>query len=106
MNQEVTNLTKQIAKELRALADSVEQFGTLMVTDTGGATEPATKEEAEKEVAITFEQLRAVLSEKSKDGFTAEVKAIIEAHGGNRLSDIKEEDYAKVLKQAEVLGDG
>ena len=64
---------------------------------------PLFDEEEEKPV-ITLEQVRGVLAGKSRDGFTAEVRAIITRHGANRLSEIKPEDYAAVLKEAEELG--
>ena len=43
-------------------------------------------------------------AEKSRAGFTAEVKAIITKHGADKLSAIKPEDYAAVLAEVEVLG--
>ena len=58
----------------------------------------------EEEPVITLEQVRGVLAGKSRDGYTAEVRAIITRHGANRLSEIKPEDYAAVLKEAEELG--
>ena len=60
-------------------------------------------DEEEKPV-ITLEQVRGVLAGKSRDGYTAEVRAIITRHGANRLSEIKPEDYAALLKEAEELG--
>ena len=53
---------------------------------------------------LTLEEVRAVLAEKSRAGFTAEVKAIITKHGADKLSAIKPEDYAAVLAEVEVLG--
>ena len=65
--------------------------------------EPASTEEQQKP-EITFQQVRAVLAQKSREGFTSAVKNIIEYFGAEKLSDIKPENYAEVLEQAEMIG--
>ena len=64
-------------------------------------SEPAHEEEKPK---ISFEQVRAVLAQKSKDGYTTTVKNLVESFGVEKLSDIKPEHYAEILKQAEMIG--
>ena len=58
----------------------------------------------EKKSEITFQQVRAVLAQKSREGYTSAVKNIIEYFGAEKLSDIKPEHYAEVLSQAEMIG--
>ena len=59
----------------------------------------------EKETAATpsLEEVRAVLADLSRNGKTAEVKAILTKHGVNKLSEVNPADYADVLKEAEAL---
>ena len=59
---------------------------------------------AETQKQLTLEEVRAVCAEKSRAGFTAEVKSIITKHGADKLSVIKPEEYAAVLAEVEVLG--
>lgn len=59
---------------------------------------------AETQKQLTLEEVRAVCAEKSRAGFTAEVKSIITKHGADKLSAIKSEEYAAVLAEVEVLG--
>ena len=59
-------------------------------------------EEPEKQVSLVA--VRAVLSEKSRAGYTDEVKDLLAKYGADRLSAIKPEDYAALLAEAEVLG--
>ena len=54
-------------------------------------------------VSVALENVRAVCAEKSRAGFTAEVKSIITKHGADKLSAIKPEEYAAVLAEVEVL---
>ena len=72
------------------------------------AEEPATAvvEEAPAKV-YTYEEVRAILAEKSRTGFRAEVKAILTAHGVKQLSDVKDPDeFAAIVAEAEVIGNG
>ena len=65
-------------------------------------TEPV-PQEAEKP-KVTFEQVRAALAKKSQMGYTSAVKNLVENYGVERLSDIKPENYAEILEQAEMIG--
>ncbi len=57
--------------------------------------------------AYTYEEVRAILAEKSRTGFRAEVKAILTAHGVKQLSDVKApEEFAAIVAEAEAIGNG
>ena len=58
----------------------------------------------EEKPTITFEQIRAALAQKSRDGYTSAVKNLVESFGAEKLSEIKPEHYAEILKQAEMIG--
>ena len=64
--------------------------------------EPTPVVEAPKN-AITLEDVRKVLTALSRDGHTAEVKALLTKHGVNRLSEVKAEEYESLLKEAEYI---
>lgn len=61
------------------------------------------KTEPKEEDSVTIEQVRAILAEKSQAGLTAEVKALLESFGANKLSAVKAEDYAAVLAAAKDI---
>ena len=65
--------------------------------------EPEPVHEEEKPT-ISFEQVRAALANKSRDGYTLAVKNLVESFGVEKLSEIKPEHYAEILKQAEMIG--
>ena len=52
---------------------------------------------------IGIEAVRAVLAEKSRDGKTREVKALLMKYDAGKLSGVKPEDYAALLTEAKVL---
>lgn len=64
--------------------------------------EPTTLPE-KPETKLSFTDFRAKLAEKSREGFTAEIKAILISHGAKKLSAIQPSDYETVLKEVEAL---
>lgn len=47
-----------------------------------------------------------ILADKSRAGHTEEVRALISKYGADRLSDIKPADFAALMADAEVIGNG
>jgi len=114
---------RSLADSLQAVADAVEDDGTaeaeMTVTkepeETGkaGKTGKAAKNTAKKdakpakqepeEKPLTLEEVRAVLAEKSRSGHTEEVRALLNKHGADKLSEIDPVEYAALLAEAEVL---
>ena len=54
--------------------------------------------------AITLEAVRAVLAERSHDGYTDQVRGLLQKYGAEKLSGVDPKHYAALLKDAEVLG--
>lgn len=67
-------------------------------------TADESKPEVPEEKALTLENVRAVCADKSRSGFTAEVKAILNKHGVEKLSEINPAEYKALLAEVEVLG--
>lgn len=86
----------------------------LQIAETlGRDEEPAQEEKVEipaevqtppEKKAVTMEDVRAVLAEKSRAGLTAEVRELLKKHGAGKLSDVPSADYEMLLAEAEVLG--
>ena len=103
---EVAQKAIKVAKDLRTFSDSVYDLCDFIVE--GLSVESKAKATlVKKEVpVISLEKVRGVLASKSQEGYGAEVKALITKFGASRLSEIKQEDYAEVLKEAEAIGNG
>ncbi len=102
LKSEAASLLLKTAEDLSALADSVRALCSALADGPGEAE----KLKPEKKTAVTLEKVRGVLAEKSRDGFTAEVRTIIQSFGAERLSEIDPSQYDAVMKKAEVLGNG
>ncbi len=53
---------------------------------------------------LTFEEIQSSFVMKSRDGYTAEVKALITKFGAKKLSEIDPADYPALMKELEVIG--
>ena len=109
--------------ELSALTDELRKCGEALVGIADGLTElfssseqpeekpakkAAVKKEAKADVPeekpMTLEDVRAVLADKSRQGFTSEVKDLLRKHGADKLSEINPAEYKALLADSEVIG--
>lgn len=58
----------------------------------------------ETQKPVTLDEVRAALAEKSRAGYTANVKALIAKYGADKLSDVDPANYAALLQESEVIG--
>ena len=58
----------------------------------------------EPEKALTLEEVRAILAEKSRDGFTAQIRDLLLKYGAKKLSEVDPVSYKALVADAEVLG--
>lgn len=99
---------KKLSADVADLAALLEGIEAPAKTQDAPAEEPAPAavEEAPAKV-YTYEEVRAILAEKSRTGYRAEVKALLTAHGVKQLSDVKSpEEFAAIVAEAEVIGNG
>ena len=89
--------------DLAALLDGTEAPSKKQDVPTEGKAPDLIVEPPAKE--YTYEEVRAILAEKSRTGFRAEVKALLTAHGVKQLSEVKEPAvFAALVAEAEVIG--
>ena len=107
-------LAQELA-ELKRCGETLISISEKLTEMFSGADEPEEKSEAKapvkepkpatkKELKLT--DVRAVLAEKSRAGFTKEVKELLIKHGADKLSAIDPAEYEALLADVEVLGNG
>ena len=87
-----------LAAGLREMMD--EEDGTV---ETAKEEKSTKKHTSKAESKVTVETVRAVLAEKSRDGKTQEVRALLNKHGADKLSAIPNEKLPTLLREAEAL---
>jgi hypothetical protein len=107
-----TKLLFTLAADMRNLASSLQTLAESMPcseADGEAAAEAGTQSNEEKpqcnakERTITLEDVRAVLADKSVNGFTGEIRELLKKHGADKLSEIDASKYAELLSDAETL---
>ena len=103
-----TKLLLDVVGNLRNLADSVQAVadamceGDLPVEASGESATTHTPTQS----SVSLEEVRATLAEKSRLGFTEQVRALLIQHGADKLSEIDPSGYESLLRSAEVIGNG
>lgn len=97
-------LLLDLAESMHALADVIIAVSKEADVDTTVKDKPEKPEE--KQPTVSLEKVRGILADKSRQGFTAEVREIIKRYGADKLSGVAPEHYADILKEAEVLENG
>ena len=107
LSQVITEL-RDCGNALMNIADSLQEIFSAPANEP--AVEATVQKEHEKEEdpapakpVLTFIDVRKVLAERSRAGHTAEVKALLQKYGADKLSELSESHYAAVVAEAEVL---
>ena len=53
---------------------------------------------------VSLEATQKHLAEKARQGFSEQIRNLIQSYGVNKLSEIKPEDYTKLWKQVDDFG--
>ena len=100
-------LLLDVIEDIRSLADSLQAVATALgqsAPEDTSAPDPAPAPADPLPKAITLEEVRAVLAERSHDGYTDQVRGLLQKYGAEKLSGVDPKHYAALLKDAEVLG--
>lgn len=107
---ELINALNALTKAVGTLTEKITSyylntFETIYdpAEDEPQAVETPKEQPSPETKAVTFVELRSRLAEISRAGHTAEIKELITKHGAEKLSDVKETDYAALLAEAEEL---
>ena len=101
-------LLLDVVDGMRSLADSLQTIADAIAGDNAVPEQETRVTEATAAPtakAVTLEQVRAVLAEKSHDGFTEDVRALLVKYGAQKLSAIDPRHYADLMRDAEELND-
>ena len=98
--------------ELRKCGETlIKVSDTLREMFLGAEEEKPKKKEAASEETPKAEvkppslaDVRAVLADKSRNGYTSDVKALLIKYGAEKLSDISPSDYEALLAEVKVIG--
>ena len=90
-------------EELRRCAAAINDAANWLAEQFSG-DEPEPKAEPAEPV-LTLEAVRAVLADKSRAGFTAQIRSLLQKYGADKLSGIDPANYNALLAAVEGLTD-
>ena len=95
---EMSATIEELRKSAAAISDAADWLAGQFSGD-----EPAP--EAPAEPVLTPEAVRAVLAEKSRAGYTAQIRSLLQKYGAEKLSGIDPANYKALLADVEGLTD-
>ena len=96
------NLLLDVVEDMRSLADSLQSVADSIQGNTAAPEEVPTPP-VDNTPQITIDQGRMLLAEKSGEGKTQAVKALLYKYDAGKLSGVKPEDYAALMEEARKL---
>lgn len=90
-------------EELRKATAAINEAANWLV-EQFSSNEP-TLEPKPTEPVLTLEAVRAVLADKSRAGFTAQIRSLLQKYGADKLSGIDPVNYKALIEDVEGLTD-
>ena len=90
-------------EELRSAAAAINEAASWLA-EQFSSNEPS-PEPTPTEPVLTLEAVRAVLADKSRAGFTAQIRSLLQKYDAGKLSGVDPANYKALLADAEGLTD-
>ena len=90
-----------IVEDLRSAAAAINEAASWLA-EQFSSNEPS-PEPVPSEPVLTLEVVRAVLADKSRAGFTAQIRSLLQKYGADKLSGIDPVNYKALLGDVEGL---
>lgn len=94
-------IAEELAEVLSGSGEKNEAVEKPGKKESAGKTSGQEEQGTEKQYSLT--EVRALLAEKSRAGFTAEIRELLAKHGADKLSGIDPSEYAALVADVEVL---
>lgn len=94
---------KAVIDDLHSCSEQLSDIAAELEAMFSTAPEEVAVPAATPKPELKLEDVRAVLADISRAGHTAEVRALIEKYGADRLSKVDPKNYEALLRDAEVL---
>lgn len=100
----------QAIEELRGAAAAINDIANWLTEAFSTEPQPEAETSAvpakEPEPVLAFEDVRAILADKSREGFTTQIRELLQKYGASNLSEVDAKHYKVLIKDVEGLSNG
>ena len=96
---EIASTIEELHKCAAAISDAADWLAEQFSGDEPAPEAP----EAPAEPVLTLEAVRAVLADKSRAGYTAQIRSLLQKYGADKLSGVDPANYKVLLSDVEGL---
>ncbi|NWO20632.1 DNA ligase [Oribacterium sp. oral taxon 102] len=96
----------QTIEELRSAAAVIKDAADWLAQQFSSDADDLPTEIIDEKPELTMEDVRAVLAEKFRKGYTAKIRELLQKYGASKLSGVDPANYQALLEDVEGLGDG
>ncbi len=100
----ISNMAMAI-EDLRKCATTINETANLLTEMFSGDESTQEADPTYAEAILSLEAVRAVLAEKSRVGYTNEIRSLLQKYGASRLSGIDPANYNALIADVEGLTD-
>ena len=94
----------QTIEELRAAAAAISDAADWLAQQFSGEADVSeAAPQPKKEPELKLEDVRAVLADMSRKGYTAQIRELLQKYGASKLSGVDPKNYKALLKDVEGL---
>lgn len=90
-----------IIEDLRSAAAAINEAASWLAEQF--SSNESSSESTPTELVLTLEAVRAVLANKSRAGFTAQIRSLLQKYGADKLSGINPANYKALITDVEGL---
>lgn len=94
---------EELRNAAAAINDAANWLAQQFTSDVQQQRENIATTEEKSKSALTLEEVRAVLADKSRAGHTAEIRELLKKYGACKLSLVEPKHYEALLREVEVL---
>ena len=97
------NEVEMVISDLRSAATAITEAANALQEMFSTAKTENSPAPAPEKPKLSLEQVRAVLSDLSRKGYTADVRKLLIKHGADKLSQVEPSHYEALLAEATEL---
>ncbi|WP_124060525.1 DNA ligase [Gordonibacter sp. Marseille-P4307] len=91
-------------RDIKSATSYIDAVVDQVIGALGGESVQTATQAPEPQPQLKLEDVRAILADMSRAGYTAQIRALLGKYGAAKLSEVDPAHYAALLQDAEAIG--